>query len=618
MKLITHSILIICIACLLPVQNSMASGNPYTALDGATQRISRVNLPQLSLQNPFKATAYLGAAARIEQIKRLLATGKAKEAQEVLKELNVRLAILETGKPVRNDGSMRNLLNLTVDSEAQVVVEYPATNIGYVSIYWGSFPLVSVGCMEFTNSKDAQNIRELVSPKGFRDLRISETFENLPANSTERIYALNPSNYCKYTPETEIALVSKEESDVTLLEPDSLDFLQPKAVVVLKGTPETIKTKVETWAKANQIAILSLEEARQRETYLVTGNLWVKENLDWLKYFSVYKGEVRHSGFQMFVQNGKRLYQVISPSKKVGMEGMRLVLAKNPIHLLDANRIRKLLLEDLSPQTVPMLPKSGKNAYIGDLHMHTFYSDGLPSPEGLMLEAMYCYMDFAAITDHNTLDGALRADRQLRKNGFAFPLMIGEEVTTLWSHFGAYPLKSLISPKLGIYEITREAHKQGAVVQWNHPAYPNYLWAQKSYSLPLKENGLDAWEHIPYDYEERLQNGTIPILTNGTDTHTGTFDYLDRTQIFAPSPKGDDLAESIRRGQVVLVNASSNQGKHLIYGPNTPCNYAWSLLAEGSWLKATKKEQIRRTLQHADIAALLRESAPVTSIGNKN
>src|SRR5437763_5512998 len=61
----------------------------------------------------------------------------------------------------------------------------------------------------------------------------------------------------------------------------------------------------------------------------------------------------------------------------------------------------------VSPASVgctPM-PKRGR----ADLHMHTTFSDGWPEPHQLVDHARSVGLDVIAVTDHDTIEGALRA-----------------------------------------------------------------------------------------------------------------------------------------------------------------------------------------------------------------
>ena len=66
-----------------------------------------------------------------------------------------------------------------------------------------------------------------------------------------------------------------------------------------------------------------------------------------------------------------------------------------------------------------------------DMHLHTLYSDGTAGVEALLrhVEAN-TDLDLVAITDHERLDGALRAREIHAAGDFHFELVVGEEITT--------------------------------------------------------------------------------------------------------------------------------------------------------------------------------------------
>src|SRR5260370_13641109 len=62
-----------------------------------------------------------------------------------------------------------------------------------------------------------------------------------------------------------------------------------------------------------------------------------------------------------------------------------------------------------------------------DLHMHTTASDGWPTPEELVEHAARrAKLDVIAVTDHDTIDGALRAREHASKRA-RFPVIVGGE-----------------------------------------------------------------------------------------------------------------------------------------------------------------------------------------------
>ena len=58
---------------------------------------------------------------------------------------------------------------------------------------------------------------------------------------------------------------------------------------------------------------------------------------------------------------------------------------------------------------------------------------------------------------------------------------------------------------------------------------------------------LEGWEHIPPRYDEWKKAGRLPLVLGATDTHSGFYNYPERTVILAPSSSGSDLAEAIRQ-----------------------------------------------------------------------
>ncbi|HEY6115520.1 MAG TPA: PHP domain-containing protein, partial [Candidatus Dormibacteraeota bacterium] len=64
-----------------------------------------------------------------------------------------------------------------------------------------------------------------------------------------------------------------------------------------------------------------------------------------------------------------------------------------------------------------------------DLHTHTTASDGWPSPHQLVEQARVVGLDVIAVTDHDTIDGALRAADFASRRG-RLEVIVGEEVSS--------------------------------------------------------------------------------------------------------------------------------------------------------------------------------------------
>ena len=63
----------------------------------------------------------------------------------------------------------------------------------------------------------------------------------------------------------------------------------------------------------------------------------------------------------------------------------------------------------------------------GDLHLHTFFSDGTYSPEELVAQAQRQRLDVLALTDHDTVEGCGPTAAARQEAGLEF--ITGTELT---------------------------------------------------------------------------------------------------------------------------------------------------------------------------------------------
>ncbi len=100
-----------------------------------------------------------------------------------------------------------------------------------------------------------------------------------------------------------------------------------------------------------------------------------------------------------------------------------------------------------------------------DLHNHTYYSpDSILSPESLVREARRRGIDWAAVTDHNTIEGAL-AVRELG----VVRVIVGEEVRSRDGELLGLFLTREVPPDLPAAETTELIKVQGGLVGVPHP-----------------------------------------------------------------------------------------------------------------------------------------------------
>ena len=100
-----------------------------------------------------------------------------------------------------------------------------------------------------------------------------------------------------------------------------------------------------------------------------------------------------------------------------------------------------------------------------DFHMHTRYSpDSDMSPERLVRKCLQVGLNCIAVTDHNTIEGALRV-RQVAE----FTVIIGEEVGTSDGEVTGLFLNETVPSGLSAVETAKRIKEQGGLVSLPHP-----------------------------------------------------------------------------------------------------------------------------------------------------
>ena len=123
-----------------------------------------------------------------------------------------------------------------------------------------------------------------------------------------------------------------------------------------------------------------------------------------------------------------------------------------------------MVLPDRSPGT-----SSDKRGSFYDLHIHTKWSrDSVARPEDVVKVAFKKKLAGIAITDHNSVIGAVEAKRRARDK---IDVIIGEEIRTAQGELTGLNLTECIPPGLGAAETIDRIREQGGVVVIPHPFY---------------------------------------------------------------------------------------------------------------------------------------------------
>lgn len=127
---------------------------------------------------------------------------------------------------------------------------------------------------------------------------------------------------------------------------------------------------------------------------------------------------------------------------------------------------------------------------VADLHVHTEASDGGPLDE-VLARAVELRLDAVAITDHDTVEGALEARRRVHLDRLPLAVVPGVEVSSADGHIGALFVTRNIPKGLPADETVRLIHEAGGLAVAHHPFVPRLLEMVARTKLALGTRFLD-------------------------------------------------------------------------------------------------------------------------------
>jgi len=212
-------------------------------------------------------------------------------------------------------------------------------------------------------------------------------------------------------------------------------------------------------------------------------------------------------------------------------------------------------------------PVNPSGWYKGELHCHTFHSDGDSSPLDVLAKAESLGLDFLAITDHNNITHLM----EIAALGVQKIILIpGYEVTTYRGHWNVWGPDTWVdfrvnSPK-DMQKALKFAYKHTALASINHPRPYGPPWEyEKVYSNQCVEVWNGHWMYMNdvalAFWEERLQRGEHLVAVGGSDMHRLHAEHEARlgtptTWIYCPGdPTAADLLAELKAGHAFISDA---------------------------------------------------------------
>ncbi len=129
------------------------------------------------------------------------------------------------------------------------------------------------------------------------------------------------------------------------------------------------------------------------------------------------------------------------------------------------------MLQKRAKMTPLQAQHAGKHGK-ADLHMHSTYSDGCATIEEILAYVQQeTELDVIALTDHDVIDGALRARDLWARSAYRFDFVVGEEVTTKEGHLLGLFIEQRIQSGLSMERSIDLIHEQGGLAVVAHPLH---------------------------------------------------------------------------------------------------------------------------------------------------
>ncbi|HEV2415581.1 MAG TPA: CehA/McbA family metallohydrolase [Candidatus Dormibacteraeota bacterium] len=193
-----------------------------------------------------------------------------------------------------------------------------------------------------------------------------------------------------------------------------------------------------------------------------------------------------------------------------------------------------------------------------DLHMHTTFSDGWPSPRELVDHVRATGLDLIAVTDHDTIEGAMRAADYAASRS-RVEVVVGEEVSSRDGHIVGLFLERRIRPGMSAAATVNAIHDQGGLAIAVHPFWRTqrrtrggpvhgvgWLAAELDFDAIEVENATPGF-YFFNQLARRLNLGLGRAEVGGSDAHI--VDAVGRAYTKFPGRTALALRDAIEKGK---------------------------------------------------------------------
>ena len=243
----------------------------------------------------------------------------------------------------------------------------------------------------------------------------------------------------------------------------------------------------------------------------------------------------------------------------------------------------------------------------GEIHCHTWHSDGELTPAQLVELARARGMDFLAVTDHNTI-ACQAVLAEMADPGLV--LIRGVEATTFKGHFNVWGIPEWIDFRVErpeqLYAVLTYANDCGALTSCNHPKPYGPDWDYRTVSnhtcVEVWNGPWSGFNTISLNYWlDLLRAGFTKPAVGGSDFHRpGEIERDEERNIGTPTnwvyvdgrPTAANILAAMRAGHVSLSDVPEGPLLELRAGPGFT-------ILQGDKLPAQPSDQLQVRLSSA-------------------
>jgi predicted metal-dependent phosphoesterase TrpH len=239
--------------------------------------------------------------------------------------------------------------------------------------------------------------------------------------------------------------------------------------------------------------------------------------------------------------------------------------------------------------------QSGKTGK-ADLHMHSTYSDGCATIQQILDHVQHnTDLDVIAITDHDVIEGALRARDLWEKGSYRFDFIVGEEITTKEGHLLGLFIEHRIPSGLSMERSIDLIHEQGGLAVIAHPLHRLFRHSCQRSVMDRIHAAKDVW----FDGVETWNASFCGIYAN---RHA----MVVNRSVYGLPELGNSDAHSLSavgRGCTWFAGKTAQEIRaNITAGQTAPGGTFWDMQAYVQWVRyLMSKEGRQGRRQHAEL-----------------